>query len=75
MYMYLCSLNCIHQYLAKERLPMAKLSILLLRKMKSYIFFFFPDKMETKTLLIWVFAAFLAFIEVSTASKESKLSE
>ena len=31
--------------------------------------------METKTLLIWVFAAFLAFIEVSIASKESKLSK
>lgn len=75
MYMYLCSLNCIHQYLAKERLPTRLWqNFLLLRKMKSYIFSF-SDKMETKTLLIWVFAAFLAFIEVSTASKESKLSE
>ncbi|XP_062570810.1 uncharacterized protein LOC134232851 [Saccostrea cucullata] len=30
--------------------------------------------METKTLLIWVLAAFLALIDVSNGSKESKLS-
>lgn len=51
---------------------MAKLSI---TEENEKLYFFFSDKMETKTLLIWVFAAFLAFIEVSTASKESKLSE
>ncbi|XP_048728416.2 uncharacterized protein LOC125646253 [Ostrea edulis] len=31
--------------------------------------------METKTVIIWTFAAFLAFIEISTASKESKLDQ
>lgn len=44
-------------------------------KVSAFIFPIISDIMETKTVIIWTFAAFLAFIEISTASKESKLGE